>query len=205
MPETKFLKCTCAGCGGHIEFPADGIGMTIPCPHCATETELTLEVPESTSPLSSRSLKWALAGVVILVIGVIGVFAALNVAKKVLKKPRSTTLARSALRPRKTEVPSAAATAAMVHTNNFISSGVKIEQKPGSTLTYAIGNLKNQSDGPRFGVTVVLDLFDAAGTRVGTAKDYRDSMEARADWKFRALLVKENVASVHVISIREQP
>jgi hypothetical protein len=27
-------KCSCAHCGQHIEFPAEGVGMTVPCPTC---------------------------------------------------------------------------------------------------------------------------------------------------------------------------
>jgi len=32
--QAKFLKCLCAFCGGHIEFPASALGDTVLCPHC---------------------------------------------------------------------------------------------------------------------------------------------------------------------------
>src|SRR5438876_61079 len=88
MSETKYLKCACASCGGHIEFPADAIGSTVPCPHCGWQTELMLEAPPVQPP--SRSLKWIIAGGVILLVGVIGVVAALIVTVRVMKKTRAS-------------------------------------------------------------------------------------------------------------------
>ena len=31
---TDFLKISCLHCGGHIAFPADGVGRQTACPHC---------------------------------------------------------------------------------------------------------------------------------------------------------------------------
>src|SRR5208283_2266131 len=39
VPTTHF-KCACQNCGGHIEFPAGGVGQTILCPHCGWQTIL---------------------------------------------------------------------------------------------------------------------------------------------------------------------
>ena len=68
MSQNKFLKCACAHCGGHIEFPADGLGSIIPCPHCGAETELVLEVPPVLATRSSRGLMWFVIGAVILLV-----------------------------------------------------------------------------------------------------------------------------------------
>lgn len=35
MSSDGYIKISCPDCGGHVEFPEDGIGMTIDCPHCA--------------------------------------------------------------------------------------------------------------------------------------------------------------------------
>jgi hypothetical protein len=35
-----FIKCPCNICSGSIEFPLEGLGQTIACPHCAMETVL---------------------------------------------------------------------------------------------------------------------------------------------------------------------
>jgi uncharacterized membrane protein len=42
--QAKFLKCLCAFCGGHIEFPANASDDTIPCPHCHRSTRLSTTV-----------------------------------------------------------------------------------------------------------------------------------------------------------------
>ncbi|MFM8468989.1 MAG: hypothetical protein ACKODH_03310 [Limisphaerales bacterium] len=38
-----FLKCSCEHCGGLIEYPADAVGASVPCPHCQRETPLKLD------------------------------------------------------------------------------------------------------------------------------------------------------------------
>ncbi|HTD67298.1 MAG TPA: FxLYD domain-containing protein [Candidatus Limnocylindria bacterium] len=197
MSQNKFLKCACGNCGGKIEYPAEGIGSTIPCPHCSWPTELTLEEPASLVAEKSRTSKWVLAGVLILFLGVLGVVGALLIAPRLLKKARATQSASGALT---TPVP----VPAVQTINDFSISKVSIEKAPNSTLVYAAGALKNQTDKQRFGVTVELDLFDARGAKIGTTKDYVPIIEPRAEWKFRALAVQKNVASVRVTNVSEQ-
>jgi hypothetical protein len=209
MADTKYLKCLCAQCGGHIEFPAEGIGMTAPCPHCGWQTELRLEAPTTAPASSSRSLKWLIAGVVILVIGLIGAVSAVLVAQKLAKKSRvQSEVARSGVRPMKTNanpgspVPSRTKRAEII--NDFSASEVKIEKAAGSSLVYASGTVRNETDKQRFGVTVEVDLFDSAEKKIGTAKDYKDTIEPRGQWTFRALLVRKDVTAARIASIREQ-
>ena len=203
---SKFLKCACANCGGHIEFPAEGIGATIPCPHCGWQTELALETPPVLTARPKRNLKWIIAGGVILLIGVVGVTGALIVASRVMKKVRTSqasprSVARATNAVPDTKIPSTPASKLI---NDFSFSIVSIEKAPSSTLAYAAGVLKNETDKQRFGVTVELDLFDKDGAKLGTAKDYVALIEPRAEWKFRALLVRRNVASAKVAGIKEQ-
>jgi hypothetical protein len=40
FPASGFATCPCNNCSGHIEFPADGVGQAITCPHCGLETVL---------------------------------------------------------------------------------------------------------------------------------------------------------------------
>jgi hypothetical protein len=197
MSETKFLKCNCDQCGGRIEFPADGIGMTIPCPHCGWQTELTLSPPEKTSAHPSRSLKWIIAGAVILVLGAAGALSALWLAQKLIRNPRAQP---ATTRNEERETRNAPAST----TNGFSISPVRIEKTPGTTLAYATGTVKNQTDRQRFGVTVEIDLMDAAGKKIGAAKDYIDSVDTNATWTFRALLVQKGVMAARINSIREQ-
>jgi hypothetical protein len=34
------ITCSCNNCSGHIQFPANGLGQTINCPHCGVDTVL---------------------------------------------------------------------------------------------------------------------------------------------------------------------
>lgn len=211
MSQASFLKCSCAHCGGHIEFPVEGAGLSISCPHCAQNTELTVELPAAASAPRKSSSKWILAGIIILVAGLAGGAGALVMAQRLAakSKPRQNE-------PRqgfnaKSDTPARAGAPATPHRGDnspfdgFSASEVKIESKAGSTLVYAVGTVKNETDKPRFGVTVELGLFDAAGQRLGGARDYKDSMEPRSEWSFRALLVQKHVAAARVSAIREQP
>jgi hypothetical protein len=51
MSEQKFLKTACEHCGENIEFPAEGLGMAVPCPHCQKRTRLNL--PGSSAAVAS--------------------------------------------------------------------------------------------------------------------------------------------------------
>src|ERR1044071_4736707 len=51
MSEQKFLKTACEHCGENIEFPAEGLGMAVPCPHCQKRTRLSL--PGSSAAVES--------------------------------------------------------------------------------------------------------------------------------------------------------
>jgi len=40
MSNNEFAKGECDHCQGHLEFPAEAVGRTAPCPHCGQPTEL---------------------------------------------------------------------------------------------------------------------------------------------------------------------
>lgn len=50
MSDEPFLKCLCENCGGPIEFPAQGVGLKIECPHCGQRTVLSDPRPTAASP-----------------------------------------------------------------------------------------------------------------------------------------------------------
>jgi len=208
MAETKFLKCPCDHCGGHIEFPADGIGATIPCPHCARPTELALEIPAHLIQRPGRGRNWFIAGTVILVVGVVAIVAILITAQRLMKKTREKNEAfRSSVSPvvrTNTAARSAAPSAPARLINEFSSSPVAIEKAAGSSIAYATGTLKNASDRQRFGVSVELEVLNAAGAKIGVAKDSAQLIEPRSEWKFRALLIQKNAASARVTDVKEQ-
>ncbi len=208
MADTKFLKCPCDHCGGHIEFPADGIGATIPCPHCARPTELALEIPAHLIQRPGRGRNWFIAGTIILVVGVVAIVAILITAQRLMKKTREKNEAsRSGVPPavRTNSVTRSAAPSAPAQIiSEFSSSPVTIEKSSGSSIAYATGTLKNATDRQRFGVSVELEVCDRAGNKIGTAKDTAQIIEPHAEWKFRALIVPKNAASARVVSLKEQ-
>ena len=59
MIGTKHLKGECQHCGGHLSFPAEGIGLTATCPHCGQETELFLATPKQESTVPAKAIAYA--------------------------------------------------------------------------------------------------------------------------------------------------
>ena len=64
MDAGLLAKCSCSHCGTHLEFPLEGAGTIINCPHCGKPTELTLSAPPSPAPegLSVGELMTAFVG-----------------------------------------------------------------------------------------------------------------------------------------------
>jgi hypothetical protein len=82
-------------------------------------------------------------------------------------------------------------------------SDVTIQKTMGSSLIYAVGTITNTTDRQRFGVKVELELSDALGRKLGNASDYRQVLEAGAQWNFKALIVDSKTVSAKISSIRE--
>src|SRR4051812_3924598 len=82
MSHTKYLKGQCTHCGGRIEFPAEVIGTTVECPHCARATELTLTAPPEQSSVPTKAIVWSMIAVLILGSGLAGAMAALHRAQR---------------------------------------------------------------------------------------------------------------------------
>src|SRR5439155_24953611 len=53
--EELLAKCSCSQCGNHIEFPLEGAGALVACPHCGQQTRLTLEAPPARSDKPSAA------------------------------------------------------------------------------------------------------------------------------------------------------
>ena len=73
----------------------------------------------------------------------------------------------------------------------------------GSRLVYVTGVMKNDSDHQRFGVRVELDLLDATTNKVGTATDYRQMLEPRATWQFRAIVTDRRAVAAKLAGLKE--
>lgn len=165
MSDAAFLKCQCAHCGGRIEFPANALNRTIPCPHCQRETLLTVpvEAPATESPIAPAepapkrsSMKSMAIGV-----GAVVLIGAIVTGALLLKKrgPESA--------PQSLQVV-----------------GWKME--PGEYRTfYLTGAVTNASDKAYNGVAVEFELFDNLGQSVGTISDQTPTLEPHGAWKFK--------------------
>jgi hypothetical protein len=88
-------------------------------------------------------------------------------------------------------------------TDDFKIGAITLEKAKGSSLIYAQGTLRNNSEHQRFGVKLEFELTDARGAVVGAAKDYRAVIEPRQEWRFRALVLDAKAVAARVSSIRE--
>lgn len=55
MSEPAYFKIECATCKGHIEFPKELHGQTIPCPHCGLTTVLRVAGYIESAPFPTQS------------------------------------------------------------------------------------------------------------------------------------------------------
>jgi hypothetical protein len=142
------------------------------------------------------------AGVVILVIAVVGTAVGMVWLKRIAARgKRQTPVASSGTLNNPAALPSTGNSE--VITNSLIVSRVTLDKPKGSRLVYAMGVVKNASDRQRFGVKVELDLFDKSDAKIGTASDYQQVMEPKSEWRFRALVVDSKAASVKLAGIKE--
>jgi len=195
------LKGECQRCSGHIEFPADAIGLVASCPHCKKQTELLLPAPADQPAIPRRAIVWTAIAILILCGGLVASLIALKRAERwaASRKPAgASTNAQPASAA--AEPPNAQGGPVQ---NGFNASAVTIQKTPGTSLTYAVGTIRNTENRQRFGVKVELDLFDAAGQKLGTAKDYQQLLEANAPWEFKALVVPAATATAKVAAIKE--
>lgn len=150
----------------------------------------------------------AVIGVVVAA-GVAGFFAlrtrpkASSAADKPASAPQPTVAAESSSLPSPpASIPGP--TKAVKSIDDLKVGPVKFEKAKGSSLVYAVGLMRNVSDLQRFGVTIELELTDGGGRKVGTARDYRNVLEPRQEWRFRALVLDSKAVAASVSQIREE-
>jgi hypothetical protein len=96
-----------------------------------------------------------------------------------------------------------ATTTAPKSIDDFKIGPIALEKGKGTGLVYAVGVLRNGSEHQRFGIKLELELSDANGNKVGTAKDYRAVLEPRQEWRFRALILDNRATSARLASVEE--
>jgi hypothetical protein len=210
QPES-FAKCSCQHCGGHIEFPIEGAGQKISCPHCNWPTLLSLtqtapvEIGGGRAVRKRIYLAFAIAACV-LAAAAGGAYFYLN-----FRNSQQEVGA-----PMRTDQPSNAASVATAPVSppkrkpppdpwHGLKAGkVTLERKDDSQLVYAIGTLTNDSTRQRFGVKVELDVLDAHRLKLGSATDYTEVIEPGKEWKFRALVTAKTAMAAKLTNVKEQ-
>lgn len=207
MTRMKHLRGECQHCGGHLEFPAESIGLQAPCPHCGQQTELMLEQPPEEPSLPRRVIVWTVAAIIVLGLGLLGAMLALKRAERWAAKQKQERVGQPAVNAGTGGAPVEASGQPPATSGNdeFGVSKISLEKAPGTSLVYAVGTVKNHANKQRFGVKLELDLLDAGGQKVGAAKDYQAVLEPGAEWRFKALVVEpKGVASAKVASLKEE-
>ena len=161
-----------------------------------------LVIPPVEPTVPRKVIVWTIVTVFILVVGLVVLLAGLGHFEKQAAQQRQKAAA--VLRPETNAQPEAApAPEDPLAQAGFQVSGIVLQKAPQSSLVYAVGTLKNNASRQRFGVRVEIDLFDAAGEKVGGAKDYQKVMEPKARWQFKALVVDSKAVSAKVASVKE--
>ncbi|PWU10151.1 MAG: hypothetical protein C5B50_26040 [Verrucomicrobia bacterium] len=181
--------------------------MAVECPHCGKMTELTLAAPPQEPVIKRRTVVWTIIAGVILAGGAIALLAGSkwlqNYAAR--HKKGAATPSHSTLDTRYSPTNSAPVpeTESAPADNGLHASEVGVEKSRDSSFVYAVGTLTNVTKRQRFGVKIELDLFDAGGEKIGTAKDYQAILEPGGQWHFKALVVDPKAVSAKVAGIRE--
>jgi hypothetical protein len=209
MSNNNFVKGECRRCAGHLEFPADAAGQTIPCPHCGQPTELVAPVLTGKTSGSGR-MRWGIAAATVLVV-VAGLAAAIYLKQKAGRLAASENLAAPATPSNTSNAPALTKVVRAYppgeeRTNDFAISAIKLQKMPDTSLVYVIGNVRNLDGRQRFGVKVEFGLFDTNNHAVGTATDYQQMIDPNGDWQFKALVMDSKAASsARFNSIHEEP
>lgn len=88
MSASRYFKCLCQHCRGRIEFPIEGVGTTIACPHCGEETDLSLPESNDVDRAVERTRAWAIGGVIVLVLLLVAAFVAVHLLQKIAPRVR---------------------------------------------------------------------------------------------------------------------
>jgi len=197
MSDTKHLKGECQHCGGHLSFPAEGIGLTATCPHCGQETELFLATPKPESTVPVKGIVYSIIALLILGGGTAALLIRLKHEQRVVAEKKRALAAPT------NSVPKSAGPTERAANAGFRISAIKLEKTQGTGIVHAVGTVKNATGRKCFSVKIELDVLDAAGEKIGTATDQVATLEAKADWKFNALVVESKAVSAMLASIKE--
>jgi predicted RNA-binding Zn-ribbon protein involved in translation (DUF1610 family) len=210
-----YLKCACQSCAGHIEFPSHAAGTSIACPHCGAETILEFAPVKIAAPARKKRWVWVAAAVVLaLAVAARWLLPAILRAKLEASGGTnglapvksggmaSASGATNAGRPQTSAVVSLAPRPDPWH--GLMAGEVALAKAENGELRYAVGVLSNESSRERFGVKVLINLFDEQDAKVGSATDYTQSIIPGKEWKFKALVMSRKAVRAEVVKVTEQ-
>jgi len=202
----RYSKCLCKNCGGHIEFPTEGAGATVTCPHCNWPTVLVADPPSKIVSVGG-GLETRQRIIRLFIVAAIAAAAAgTGVFWYFAKIHRSAESSPVAVNQMKSNPP---APKVIVHVpppdpwHGLMAGPVALEKVGEGNLVYAVGTISNATDHQRFGVKVDLDVFDDANQKLGTATDYTPSIDPAKLWKFKALVTDRTAARAKITSVKE--
>ncbi len=164
-----------------------------------------LPQPPEEPVFSRKALFLTVSAILIMVLALVSTMLGLRHYQKLLAQ-RKARVAPVAQPPTATNSPAPAAPVEEgTVQSDFRVSPIALEKQAGSSLVYAVGTVKNLLDKQRFGVKVEVELYDAAGQKLGLARDYQQILEPGGEWKFKALVVEPGASTVKLASIQEQP
>jgi len=214
MATQHFLKGACGSCGSHLEFPAEGAGQDIPCPHCGQRTKLLpLRQPvHSTSWKRLIILGVMLAGLVTLSARLwlvsrikapaVALSSANHIANLTAPLVPVTSMPTTLVAVASTPLPSPLQPGETL-TNDFIITAGHLEPTPGSSLVYVTGKVQNLADRQRFGVKVRFTLLDVSGAIIGSASDYQSVIDPHGEWSFKAMVMESKTIQAQLSGISE--
>lgn len=150
-----------------------------------------------------RVLLWTVITIFVLLAALAAVVFRLNYYKKRLAEEREQRAATNAPGSPKAGAEQTPPAEDPIAKAGFQVSQIKFEKTQGSSLVYAVGTVNNLTDKQRFAVRVEMELFDASGKSVGTAKDYQKVIEPKEQWTFRALIMEPKAVSAKITSLKE--
>lgn len=206
MNAPEYITSSCDKCGGRIEFPAEGMGMTVDCPHCGWKTQLSAPEPakaEEPAPKRRIAVGWKVALLVVLCMALaIGLF---QWQKGKVRIPSPASATPTSQTNHSVSIKSPGVPEQLTRSTNHLSIGaITLEKTKSSSVVYAVGTVKNELDRQRFALRVELDLFDADGAKVGTASDYLSILEPKKDWRFKAMVLEKKAVSAKLAAIKEE-
>jgi hypothetical protein len=205
--DPSYFKCSCQNCGKHIEFPSNGAGMAVPCPHCGKQTVLGVSDSAPTAGKSKKVL-WVTLVLMVVIAGVVVAFMWPRTPKPQPipngQKAVAVAVVPVANTNKVVSQPVSEPAPAADTINDFDVSKISLQKQPGSSLVYAVGTLKNTAARQRFGVRIELNQLDESDKNVGVISDYVSVVDPQKSWQFKAVLTSRYVAKVTVAGIKEQ-